>query len=101
MSAARSDDTLPMTPVQRRVLLVPECHDLALLGSRGSGKSTALALLVLRHVEQYRENARVLLVRRSHHGVQHIHAIALRLFAQAYGRAMQSTSQPATIKARG
>ena len=96
-----SADTLPMTPFQRRVLTIPECHDIALLGARGSGKSTALALLILQHVELHKDNARVLLVRRSHHGVQHIHAICMRLFAQAYGRSMVSTVQPATIKARG
>lgn len=92
--------TLPMTAYQQRILTIPERHDLALLGARGSGKSTALALLILKHVEAYRANAHVLVVRRQHHGVQHIHAICLRLFQQAYP-AMSSTTQPATIKTHG
>jgi len=36
------------TPWQERVLAVPEHLNLAMLGGRGSGKTTALALLVLR-----------------------------------------------------
>jgi hypothetical protein len=90
-----------MTDLQRRALLVPESLDVAALGSRGSGKSTMLALLALQHVELHGENARVLLVRRSHFGIQHLQSICLRLFMAAYGKAMSFTSQPGTIRARG
>lgn len=51
------------TPWQDRVLAVPEHLNLAMLGGRGSGKTTALALLVLRHCVQYEDWARVLILR--------------------------------------
>jgi len=37
-----------------------------MLGGRGSGKTTALALLVLRHCVQYEDKARVVILRADH-----------------------------------
>ena len=56
------------SPFQQRVLLVPEEYDLFLGGGRGGAKSYTLALLALRHVEQYKAKARALYLRRSHKG---------------------------------
>ena len=56
--------TIRPTPFQSQVLMVPEDHFLFLGGGRGGGKSFALQLLILRHVQQYKARARVLVTRR-------------------------------------
>ena len=57
-------DAIRPTPFQASVLSVPEDHFLFLGGGRGGGKSFAIQLLVLRHCNQYRNKARVLVTRR-------------------------------------
>lgn len=57
-------ETIRPTPFQARVLSVPEDHFIFLGGGRGGGKSFALQLLILRHCDQYRNRARVLVTRR-------------------------------------
>jgi hypothetical protein len=52
-------------PVQACVLPVPEEFDVFFGGGRGSAKSYALALLTLRHVEQYKAKVRCLYLRRT------------------------------------
>ena len=51
------------TEFQKRILEMPESWSLFLGGSRGGGKSVAVAFLVLRHVEKYKKHARPLLIR--------------------------------------
>lgn len=46
------------------MLSVPEDHFIFLGGGRGGGKSFALELLILRHCDQYKNRARVLVTRR-------------------------------------
>ena len=60
---------LQRSAFQDRVLAVPECFDLFLGGGRGGGKDYALALLILRHVEQYGIRARVLYLRQTYQGL--------------------------------
>lgn len=79
--------TLSLSPFQSRVLAVPENYDLFLGGGRGGGKSWALALLILRHVEQYGAQARALFVRRSFPGVTDFEATTRELFGLVYGPA--------------
>lgn len=73
------------TPFQSRVLSVPEHCDLFLGGGRGGGKSHAKALLILRHIEQYKENARVLYVRKTYKGLADFELVLRSLFNTAYG----------------
>lgn len=80
-------DVIAPTPYQARVLSVPESLDLFLGGGRGGGKSFAKALLILRHVEQYRERARVLYVRRTYKGLSDFELVLRQLFSAAYGSA--------------
>jgi len=75
------------TPYQARVLSVPENMDLFLGGGRGGGKSHCKALLILRHVEQYRERARVLYVRKTYKGLSDFELVLRQLFSAAYGSA--------------
>lgn len=50
---------------QRAILSLPEKYNLLLCGGRGGGKSFAIIFLLLKHIEQYGERARALLVRES------------------------------------
>lgn len=73
------------SPFQSMVMSVPETCDLFLGGGRGGGKSYAKALLILRHVEQYKENARVLYVRKTYKGLADFELVLRSLFNTAYG----------------
>lgn len=87
-----STDGFALSDFQRRVLAVPEEFDLFLGGGRGGGKSFTLALLALRHAEQYGERARVLYVRLTYRGVADFEAITRELFGRAYGPAARFNS---------
>lgn len=84
---------LKISPFQERVLSVPEEYDLTLLGGRGGAKSYCLALLALRHVEQYGVKARVLYVRRTHAGTADFEAMCRELFGMIYGTAIRYNAQ--------
>jgi hypothetical protein len=83
--AVRSE--LKISPFQERVLAIPEDIDIFLGGGRGGGKDYAIALLILRHVEQYRERARILYVRQSYKGLADFELVCRELFGQVYGAA--------------
>lgn len=70
---------------QQRVLLLPEALDVALLGGRGGAKSYTLALIALRHVEQYGSRARILYIRRTYKGLADFELVTRELFATIYG----------------
>src|SRR5450631_3792465 len=80
-----SSNPLTMSEFQTKVLSVPENFDLFLGGGRGGAKSYTLALIALRHVAQYAENARILYLRQSHMGVADFEMICRMLFATVYG----------------
>ncbi|MEP0144513.1 MAG: phage terminase large subunit [Parasphingorhabdus sp.] len=73
------------TPYQSKVLSVPESCDLFLGGGRGGGKSHCKALLILRHIEQYKEQARVLYVRKTYKGLADFELVLRSMFGAAYG----------------
>lgn len=85
-------EVMEPTPYQSRVLSVPEDVDLFLGGGRGGGKSHCKALLILRHVEQHRERARVLYVRRTYKGLADFELVLRSLFSAAYGSAASYNS---------
>jgi len=78
--------TTELSEFQQRVLMVPAAFDLALTGGRGGGKSYCMALLALRHLEQYGNKARVLFIRRTYRGCADFEALTLDLFGSIYGR---------------
>jgi hypothetical protein len=78
---------LSLNPLQQRALLVPEAIDLFLGGGRGGGKSHALALLALRHIEQYGQRARVLYIRKTYKGLADFELLTRELFGTIYGAA--------------
>lgn len=77
---------------QERTLLLPEEVDVFLGGGRGGGKSHALALLALRHAEQYGAAARILYIRRTYKGLADFELIARDLFGKVYGAAARYNS---------
>ncbi len=76
-----------MNAFQQQLLALPEEVDVFLGGGRGGGKSWALALLALRHCEQYRERARVLYLRRTYKGLADFELVTRELFGMVYGTA--------------
>lgn len=83
-TAVAEQQTIRPTGFQQRVLSVPEKFDIALTGGRGGGKTYAVLLSILRHIEQYAEHARVLVVRRDFPSLRDFEAEARFLFASAY-----------------
>ena len=77
--------TIDLSPFQEQVMLTPEDVDLFLGGGRGGGKSFGLALLFLRHAEQYGRLARMLFIRQSFPGITDFEAVTLEVFGLAYG----------------
>lgn len=71
---------------QQKVLCVPEEVDCFLGGGRGGGKSFALALLALRHVEQYGDRARILYVRQTYKGLADFELLTREIFGLVYGQ---------------
>lgn len=89
------------TAYQHAVLEIPEEYNLFLGGGRGGGKSTAGCLLVLRHVEQYGEHAKVLMVRQSYLALEEIETTLVKLFNHAYNGRIQYNQQKHKIWAPG
>lgn len=88
-----TDQTIDLLPFQQKALLIPEAFDLFLGGGRGGGKSYALALLALRHVEQYGEQARILYIRRTYKGLADFELVTRELFGQVYNTAARFNAQ--------
>lgn len=84
--------TLEYNAFQQRVMLTPEEIDVFLGGGRGGGKSYALALLALRHAEQYGAAARILYLRRSYKGLADFELMSRDLFGGIYGAAARYNS---------
>lgn len=80
-----SSDGIQLNDFQQRSLIVPESVDLFLGGGRGGGKSYLMALLALRHVEQYGKRARILYIRRTYKGLEDFVLTTQELFAKVYG----------------
>src|SRR5678816_3965405 len=78
-------DAIQFNAFQERLMLLPEQYDVFLGGSRGGGKSYGLALLCLRHVEQYAEKARILYIRRTYKGLADFELLCRELFGKVYG----------------
>lgn len=70
---------------QQQVMLLPEEVDVFLGGGRGGGKSYALALLALRHIEQFKEKARILYIRSTYKGLADFELLSRELFGMVYG----------------
>ncbi|MES9887279.1 MAG: phage terminase large subunit [Candidatus Sedimenticola sp. 6PFRAG1] len=85
-------DNFQISPLQQRVLAVPEQYDVFLGGGRGGAKSWALALLAMRHVEQYQSKARILYIRQSFPGIADFESVTRELFGMAYGRTAKYNS---------
>lgn len=74
------------TPYQHAVLTVPETYNLLLAGGRGGGKTYAACLAILRHVEQYAQGARVLIIRESYPAARELEETLSHLLHSAYGK---------------
>lgn len=77
--------TLRTSEFQRRVLAIPEDIDIFLGGGRGGGKDWAIDFLILRHVEQYGQHARVLYLRQTYRGLADFELVCREVFGLVYG----------------
>lgn len=87
------------TPFQERVLGIPEDVSIALPGGRGGGKTSAVLLVILRHLALYGAAAKALIVRRSFPALKEIEERLVALFAAAmpaaqYNRAAHELRVP-------
>lgn len=78
---------LGLNAFQQQVADLPEEWDVFLGGGRGGGKSYALAILALRHAQQYGAAARILYIRRTYKGLADFELITRDLFGKVYGQA--------------
>lgn len=87
MSAVASavNERLRISPFQERVLAIPECFDLFLGGGRGGGKDYCIALLILRHIAQYADRARILYLRQTHKALADFELVCREVFGLVYG----------------
>jgi len=77
--------TIELNDFQQNLLAAPEELDVFAGGGRGGGKSYGLALLALRHCEQYGDRARVLYIRKSYAGLRDFELVTRELFGMVYG----------------
>lgn len=78
---------------QQKAMAIPEQYDLFLGGGRGGGKSHLLASLFLRHCEQFGQDAKCLVVRKSFPGLQDIENDFRNYFTAVYGNAIKIDTQ--------
>lgn len=78
---------LKFSNFQKKVLIIPEEFDTFLGGGRGGAKSFAMAILALRHCEQYQDRARVLYIRQTYKGLMDFENLTRELFTMIYGKA--------------
>ena len=78
-------NTIRPTPFQASILSIPEDHFIFLGGGRGGGKSFGLQLLILRHCDQYKNRARVLVTRRRLKSLMQFAEELRGLMRSAYG----------------
>lgn len=87
MADAAAQQGLALSPFQERVLVTPPDYDIFLGGGRGGGKSFTLALMALRHGEQYGSLARILYIRKSYKALADFELLTRELFGMVYGTA--------------
>lgn len=73
------------TRFQNRVLSIPEEFNLAILGGRGGGKTTAAEFLILRHTAQHEAKSKTLVVRQSYKSLADMEDNLESMFVTAYG----------------
>lgn len=78
---------IELNPFQQNLLALPEELDVFAGGGRGGGKSFGLALLALRHCEQYGDRARVLYLRKTYAGLRDFELVTRELFGMVYNTA--------------
>lgn len=77
---------MELSSFQNKALMVPQAYDLFLGGGRGGSKSHTLALLAMRHAEQYQRKARILYLRQTYQGLADFENLTRQMFGEVYGR---------------
>ena len=82
---------IELSDFQIKVCAIPETYDVFLGGGRGGAKSFTMAILALRHCEQYKEKARVLYVRQTYKGLADFEAVTRDVFSVYKGASYNQT----------
>lgn len=85
------------TPMQEKVLAFRRHANIANLGGRGGGKSFCLQLDLLDHIREYGHNAKPLVLRESHAGLQQFADSFYLLSQQAFGPSVTQNKQAGTL----
>ena len=83
---------LQLSEFQKRVLTLPENYDIFLGGGRGGAKSWTLAWLALRHIEVYKQRARVLYLRKTYGALSDFELILREVFGALVDGAVYNAS---------
>lgn len=83
MSLKSSD--FELSDFQKKVCEIPAQNDVFLGGGRGGSKSSTMAILALRHCEQYGDKARVLYIRQTYKGLADFEHLTRQIFGMVYG----------------
>lgn len=78
------NNEIQLSDFQKKACTIPENFDLFLGGGRGGAKSFTMAILALRHCEQYKEKARVLYIRQTYKGLADFENLTRDIFGQLY-----------------
>ncbi|MGE8684086.1 MAG: phage terminase large subunit [Acinetobacter sp.] len=78
---------IELNPFQEKLMSIPENYDIFLGGGRGGGKSYGIVLACLRHIEIYKEKARILFLRKTYKGLADFELNCREIFGMIYGTA--------------
>ena len=82
---------IKLSEFQNKICTIPETFDVFLGGGRGGAKSFSMAVLALRHCEQYKDKARVLYIRQTYKGLADFEAVTRDVFAVYKGAKYNQT----------
>src|SRR3954470_6547371 len=89
------------TPLQARVLEIPEAWSICLAGGRGGGKTYSVALLGIRHLFKYGSAAKVLLIRESYKSLSQVEELIVGLLEQAFPGRVKFARQEHIVRIDG
>lgn len=76
---------IKLNPFQAKLMTVPMDFDVFLGGGRGGGKSYGIVLACLRHIELFKEKARILFLRKTYKGLADFELNCREIFGMVYG----------------
>jgi hypothetical protein len=89
------------TPLQARILEIPASWSIAECGGRGGGKTYSVILLGIRHLAQYGDAAKILLVRESYKSLSQVEELTVSILEQAFPGRVKFSRQEHIVRIDG